>query len=327
MTDAEASTTEEGATDYRARVKGGVLSGIRKGWRSFLWMCQIIIPVSLLVALLQWTGWLYHADVVLEPVMRLINLPSEAALPIISGMTINVYAAIATMTVLPFTVSQMTLIAVFALIAHNLIVEGVIQHRSGINAAKVTLVRIGAAVVTVLVVSQFLGDTTESVAGMADLAAEASILETMREWGLSTLRLLAKVFGIVMGITILLESLTRLGWTEYLFGVSRPVMRLLGLSSRSAMLWVTAVVFGLTYGGAIIRQGVERGELTKAELEHLHVSIGINHSMVEDPALFVALGLNGFWLWVPKLIAAALVVQVFRVVEYLGAKTGTRSVQ
>ena len=92
------------------------------------------------------------------------------------------------------------------------------------------------------------------------------------------------------------------------------------------MLWVTAVIFGLMYGGAVIQDEVKRGDLTKTELEHLHVSIGINHSMVEDPALFMALGLNGFWLWIPKLVMAAVVVHIFRAVEYLWGKVrGTES--
>ena len=34
--------------------------------------------------------------------------------------------------------------------------------------------------------------------------------------------------------------------------------------------------------------------LPKEELENLHISVGINHGMVEDPAMFLVLGLNGF---------------------------------
>ena len=307
-----------GTSGYLVKLKGAFISGIQKGWGSFLWICKVIIPVSFLVMLLQWSGWLYHAEVVLKPLMGWFGLPSEAALPIISGMTINIYAAIATMTVLPFSIGQMTLIAVFVLIAHNLIMEGLIQHRSGINAARVTLVRLAAAIVTVLIVSQFLGDTSEIISGVASLTTGAPILETMGQWALDTLILLAKIFGIIMAIMIALESLMWLGWTDRLFNISRPLMKIIGLSDRAAMLWVTAVVFGLMYGGAVIQERARKGDLTKAELEHLHISIGINHSMVEDPVLFMALGINGLWLWVPKLVMAAVAVHVFRLAEYLG---------
>jgi hypothetical protein len=312
--------------DYKYTLKSALFAGFKKGWGNFVWICKIVIPVSLLVALLQWSGWLYEADAILKPLMGWLNLPSEAALPIVSGMLINLYATIAAITVVPFTAGQMTLIAIFSLIAHNLIIEGIIQHRSGINVAIITLVRISAAILTVLFVSQFIGDTSESVAGLAEITGDSTIAEALKDWALDTLILLAKVFGIIMLIMIVLESLTALGWSEYLFNFCRPLMRILGLSRRATMLWVTAVVFGLMYGGAVIQDEVRRGDLTKSELKHLHMSIGINHSMVEDPALFVALGLNGFWLWVPKLVMAAVVVHIFRVVEYLWGKIrGTRS--
>jgi len=306
--------------DYKTKLSRALFAGVKKGWDNFIWICKIIIPVSLLVALLQWTGWLYEIDVILKPIMGWLNLPSEAALPILSGLLINLYATMAAITLVPFTVGQMTLIAVFTLIAHNLIIEGIIQHRSGINVVTITLIRISAAVLTVLFVSMFIGDTSESVVGLAEITKDSPISEVLKEWSLDTLLLLAKVFGIIMLIMIVLESLTSLGWSEYLFSLSRPLMRLLGLSGQAAMLWVTAVVFGLMYGGAVIQDRVKQGDLTKTELRHLHISIGINHSMVEDPALFMALGLNGFWLWIPKLVMAAAVVHAFRIVEYLWRK-------
>ena len=99
-------------SNFQTQLKSGFLAGVKKGWRSFIWICKIIIPVSFLVTLFQWTGWLNQLDAMLNPLMNLINLPPEAALPIISGMLINLYAAIAVMTALHFTLEQMTLIAV-----------------------------------------------------------------------------------------------------------------------------------------------------------------------------------------------------------------------
>lgn len=311
--------------DFRSRLKGGFWTGARKGWGSFVWMCKIIVPISFLVTLIQWSGWLYQADFLFNPLMGLINLPGEAALPIISGMVINVYAVIATMAVLSFTVEQMTLIAVFSLIAHNLIAEGIIQFKSGINITKITLVRISVAILTVLIISQFLGDTTQSITVPAALTVHTPFFEVLKGWAVDMMGLLIKIFVIIMTVMVTLESLRWLGWIEYLLNFSKPFMRILGLSNRAAMLWVTAVVFGLMYGGAVIFEEAKRGDLTKAELEHLHISIGVNHSMVEDPALFLVLGLNGFWLWVPKLVMAIITVQFFRAVKYLMKRASPRS--
>jgi len=274
--------------------------------------------------LLQWSGWLHHAEVVLQPLIGWLGLPSEAALPIISGMVINIYAAIATMTVIPFSTAQMTLIAVFVLIAHNLFMEGIIQHRSGMNGIRITLVRIASAVVTVVVISFFLGDTSQSVSGMDTIPAGGPFLPALGQWALNTGLLLARIFGIIMAVMVVLEGMTELGWTDKLYAVSRPLMRLIGLSDRTTILWVTAVVFGLMYGAAVIQERAKQEDLTKAELEHLHISVGINHSMVEDPVLFMALGINGFWLWVPKLVMAAVAVYVFRAAGYFTRRYGLK---
>jgi hypothetical protein len=55
-------------------------------------------------------------------------------------------------------------------------------------------------------------------------------------------------------------------------------------------------------------------------LENLHISIGINHSLVEDPALFLSLGLAPFWLWVPRILAAMIVVHSHRFLFEKGRK-------
>jgi hypothetical protein len=53
-------------------------------------------------------------------------------------------------------------------------------------------------------------------------------------------------------------------------------------------------------------EDVKAGHLSKEEVEVLDLSIGINHAMVEDPSLFLSLGLSPFWLWIPRLIVAIL---------------------
>lgn len=307
-------------SNFRIQLKSSFLAGVKRGWSSFVWICKITIPVSFLVALLQWTGWLNQLDFLLHPLTSLINLPPEAALPIISGMLINPYAVIAIITVLPFTVEQMTLIAIFSMIAHSLIMEGIIQHKSGINIIKATLFRITAAILTVLTVSQFLGDTSQSVIMPADLTVHTPFLEALKIWTVGMIGLLAKIFGIIMVIMIILESLKSLGWIEYSLKFFSPLMRILGLSERTAMMWVAAITFGLVYGGAVILEEAKKGTLTKEELEHFHIFIGINHAMVEDPALFAVLGLNLFWLWVPRFMMAILAVQTYQAIKRIRSK-------
>jgi len=76
-------------------------------------------------------------------------------------------------------------------------------------------------------------------------------------------------------------------------------------------LWLTAVIFGLSYGAAVIVSETKGSSFNREELENLHLSIGINHAIIEDPGLFMSLGLNPFWLWVPRFLAAIVAVHLF----------------
>jgi len=304
-------------SDFRSQAKGAVIAGAKKAGSSFVWICKIIIPVSLLVTLLQWTGWLNYLDFLFNPLMSLLNLPPEAALPIISGMLISGYASLAIIATLPFTLGQMTLIAIFTLIAHDFFIEGAIQHKSGFNAIKATLVRISAAILTVLIVSLFFGDTSASVTIPSSLSVSAPFLETLSRWAIDLIYLLLKIGGIILAIMVLQEFLRSSGWLGYILRFFRPLIRILGLSERTTMMWLIANIFGLFYGGAVIVEEARKGALTREELERLHISIGINHSMIEDPLLFSLLGLNLLWLWLPRLIMAILVVWSYRALKYL----------
>jgi hypothetical protein len=68
--------------------------------------------------------------------------------------------------------------------------------------------------------------------------------------------------------------------------------------------------FGLVHSAAVIFEEVKEGNLTKEELEELHLSVAIPHSVIEEPAIFLTMGLSAFWLWVPRLIMAILVVRL-----------------
>jgi hypothetical protein len=292
-------------TDTREKLKEGLRNGLNRGWSAFLWMMKIILPVSFLTAVLAWTGWLGSVDFLLAPLMGFLGLPAVAALPILIGGLTGIYGGIAAMAVLPFTVAEMTLLANFLLISHNLIQEGVIQARSGLNPIKATLFRILASVVTVYAMTFFIQTDPSAAVQAGALGASTQAFRLMvADWGISMLNLSVKVFFIIMAILTLLEIAKSMGWVMPLVKVLSPFLRILGLSEKVGILWMTAVVFGLTYGGALIVEEARQGHISKGELEELQLSIGINHSMVEDPFLFLTFGISALWLWVPRLITA-----------------------
>jgi len=306
-------------------LKLGFLQGLHKGTHGFLWICRILVPVSFAVALLDWTGWLYALDPVFQPVMGLINLPPQAALPILLAIFSSFYAALGMIVVIPFSTEQIMLLAVFITIAHMLVVEGLIQHKSGISLVKIDAIRLVTAGLTVFVVSQFFPGTETPVVMPEALGAHATLLDALMGWTLSTLRLLLKILIIIMAVMIVLETLKVLGWNERIAAFFRPFMALIGLSPNVTTMWVAGAFFGLIYGSAVIMEEAASGRVAGDELERLHISLGINHSMVEDPALFLALGISVFWTLVPRFLAAAIAVHLYRLVGAARSRFGPRA--
>lgn len=289
---------------------------MQRGWRSFLWMMKIIIPISLATTLLAWTQWLHYLDKLLKPVMAFINLPVTAAVPLIMGMLTGIYGGIAAMVVLPLTQQQMTLIGIFILTAHNLVQEGVIQGKSGINPVKATLCRIGVAVLTLTILTPWfpLSHQTiaESVATVATSASQPPLVAVLQAWVTNITWLTIKAFAIIISLLTALEMLKYSGLMRYVVALFSPFLIIMGLDRKLAFLWITAVFFGLSYGGSIIMEESRAGNLSQEELETLHLSIGINHSLIEDTLLLVALGLSAFWLYVPRLLMAIVIVHLVK---------------
>lgn len=308
-------------TEFTTKIKRSLVGGGRKGWDGFLWLLKILVPISLLTVLLQQSGAIQALNFLLEPAMGLLSLPPSAALPIITGALAGIYGGIAAMAMLPFTSDQMTLIAIFMLIAHNLIQEGVIQARSGMSGFKAVVSRLVTAGFTVMAVAWLLDvDPALSTAAAAPVAV-SSFAGTLLNWAIATLELSVKMLLIIVVVMIVMEAMQTFNLVPVVVRIFSPVLWLMGLNRRVGLLWLTAVLFGITYGGAVIVQEARRGGFSREEIESLHLSIGVNHSMIEDPALFLSFGLHPFWMWIPRLVAAVLIVHVARL-GFKMVKTG-----
>jgi len=224
------------------------------------------------------------------------------------------------MAALPFTPGQMTLMAIFMLISHNLFQESIIQGRSGLHGWTATLVRLGASVFTVILTAPFLDMAPNGLpSAIAVQATDQNLLAMLQVWCGQIFLLSCKIFIIIMTLMVLLELMKAYDLIRYLSIVMHPLMRLMGLDRQAGFLWLTAAVFGLSYGGAIIVEEVNSGQLSGDTLKRLHLSIGINHSVVEDPVLFMSLGIGPFWLWIPRLITAMLFVWGYMLIVKLSS--------
>jgi hypothetical protein len=134
----------------------------------------------------------------------------------------------------------------------------------------------------------------------------------LQGWLWDTGILCLKIFAIITAMMVMMELMRAARVIPLLARLLRPVLWLMGLSRRVGILWLTAAVFGLTYGAAVIVEEARAETFEKDEIEGLQLSIGINHALIEDGAIFMALGIPAIWLWGPRLVAALVVVHLYR---------------
>lgn len=292
-----------------------IKTGLSKGWQAYVWLMKIIVPISFLTMLLLYSDWMGKLDVVLTPVMGLLHLPAMAALPLLVGVIANVYGGLAIMAVLPLSQVELTLLAIFLMISHNLVQEGIIQARSGVHPLKIILIRLTASVLTVICVAPLLGagvDLSGQSAAVASSSATAAgtLGQTVGQWMFDTLSLALKLLIILLLLMTLIEFIKVFALAQKIQNGLAPLLKIMGLRPQVGLLWLVGVLFGVAFGAAVIREEFERGYLAAEDMERLHVSIGINHSMIEDPIIFMLLGLQLFWLVVPRLVASMAAVHV-----------------
>jgi hypothetical protein len=305
-------TPEPGpAGSVPARVRRSVETGVQKGWAGLIWLLKILVPVSFFTALLVHFQLLSYINFLLEPLMSLIHLPASAAVVLVVGLFTGIYGTVAALSVMPFAMDHMILIAVFTLISHNLIQEGLVQARSGIGFFTASAFRLVMAFVVTFACGSIMGEGPE-VSGMAGVKASdvGPFLPMLGTWALDTVKLCVEVFCIIMFIMIALELAKTFYLIERVTRAATPLVRFMGLDRSCTMLWMTAAIFGLAYGSAVIMEETRTQPFEKSALTRLHLSIGVNHAMVEDPVLFLPLGLPVLWLWLPRLAAAFIVAWI-----------------
>ena len=304
------------AEAFFPKFKSGVYQGLIKGWKGFVWLLKILIPISFATALLVHFGIIYKLDFLLTPVMTWLSLPASAALVLIIGLFTGIYGTVAALSVMPFSIDQMTLMAIFTLIAHNIIQESIVQGNSGMNAVFAAFYRIITAFLVTFICARLMGVTPSAAetGAVSGLVREAKpFMQMFQSWGWGTLKLAAQIFCIIMPLMVTMELAKRFHIITFITRITSPLLSVMGLSRSTGMLWLTATIFGLAYGAAVMVEETKSNEYKKEDLTRLHLSIGINHSMVEDPALFLPLGLPIFWLWIPRLVAAVMVTWLYSV--------------
>jgi hypothetical protein len=295
------------------RLTRAVRDGAARGLRTGAWLVALMVPISFIVAAMRHAGLLESLARVLTPVMGWLALPPEAALPLIAGGLVSCYTGIAAMAALTLTARQVTILALMILISHNLPVELGVQQRAGSSWPRLLALRIGCSLVGGLVLGRVLPEGGgHSVAATATAAAPSDVWGALGAWARDAAWLSSKVVVLVTLLMIVQRVIRELGVDVRLSRVLGAPLALLGLSRRTALLWVVANILGLAYGAGVLIEETRSGSLSRDESERLNRSVAVCHSLLEDTLLFVAVGAWAFWITIPRLVLAGGAVWGYR---------------
>jgi len=279
-----------------------------KAIKTSLWFLKITIPISFVVTILYHFGILAQISEVLSPVFRLVGLKGEAALVYITSIFLNVYSAIAVITSLNFTIREMTILAIMSLIAHNLIIETAVQKKTGSKVWHIVSLRIITSIVAAALLNYLLPIDMGQYSLGVHTVANPSLKEVVVTWAISALKLSIKIVVLISLLMILQKLLFEFKITEVLSKIFSPLLIAMGLPASTTLMWLAANLLGLAYGSAVMIDEVESGRISKKEADLLNFHIAISHSNLEDLILFAAIGVSAWWLLLPRLAIAMVVV-------------------
>lgn len=127
--------------------------GTKNGFNTVIDLGKVIIPVYFIVTILKYTQVLNYIATWFEPIMKAFGLPGEAAVVLVLGNVLNIYAAIGAISSITLTGKQITIIAVMLSFSHTLPVETAVSKKVGVSVAVVLVIRIGLAIISGLILN------------------------------------------------------------------------------------------------------------------------------------------------------------------------------
>ena len=301
------------------------MSILRNALKTALWIIRIIVPVSFVVTLLDFYGVIEWISIYTAPLFRLIGLQGNAAVVYFSSLFLPLYAPIAIIATLPLSLREITILALMCLITHNLPIECAVQRRSGTPFWQTLVIRLTFSILGGILLNLILPDTlalspyfrgTSGAEGV--LNPQFSTLNSqLLNWLNNTASLCIKIILIITALMYGQFLLKRYGIINKIARPLAPLMRLCGLQPNSAFLWLVAQIVGLTYGAGIMAQEIEESGADREELHRINLHISVNHSLIEDTAIFCMLGVAWYFLVIPRLIFAIIIVQTYNFIKKL----------
>ena len=289
-------------------VKKGLLSGLNTTWT----LGKVIFPVTLIVTVLQYTPVLPWIIDLIAPLMNLIGLPGDAAIPLVLGNFLNLYAAIAGILTLDLTVKEVFIIAVMLSFSHNLFIESGVAMKTGVKLWVILTVRIGLALMSAVIINLVWQGGGEMAQGFVvqeatEIVGAGAILLhgiTRAFIGIGQLAL------IVIPLMVVVQIMKDLKWLEAFSQALAPFMRVLGMKTNTSMPFVAGLTLGLAYGAGVMIQAAKEDNVSKKDMTLAFIFLVACHAVIEDTLIFIPLGIPVLPLLLIRLVTAIVLTMI-----------------
>jgi hypothetical protein len=290
-------------------LKRGFLVGLKTTWT----LGKVIFPITLIVTMIQYTPMLDWIIRLLTPLMGWLGLPGNAAIPLVLGNFLNLYAAIGAILTMDFTVKEVFIMAVMLSFSHNLLIESGVAVKVGVKIWVPFAVRLGLAVISAVLINLlwqggsepaqygFISPTQEEVSGWMNI-----FLKGIETAALGILQLAVIVIPLMIGIQILKD----IHWLEKFSKWMSPATRALGMKENTSTTMAAGLLFGLAYGAGVMIQAVKEDNVSHKDVTLAFIFLVACHAVVEDTLIFVPLGIPVLPLLLIRLIIAILLTSV-----------------
>ena len=247
---------------------------------------KLIVPIYIIADVLFYYEVLQKISFIFTPLTAILDLPPEAALSIISGMLLNLYAAIAFAAPIDLDSRQWTILAVFLGICHALLVETAIMRQLSIPKSFSIILRFGVGlfvgwITTLLPKSFFQGTINTEEVSTISLKHYDSLRELLQN---SVYEAFILTVEVIILITIIIFIMDYIKALPFIDRYSKKV--------NSAFSLGTGVILGITYGAGILISEYKNSSLSTKEIWFVGTFLMICHAIIEDTLLFVIFGAN-----------------------------------
>jgi len=240
---------------------------------------KLVIPIYILADILYFYNTLSYISFLVEPFTSILGLPPETSLAIISGMFLNLYAAVAFAAPLDLDPKQWSILAIYLGVCHSLIVESMIIKKLGISNIYSYMLRfvggIFIAYSATFIPKEYFNSTIvseifqkENYTTLYDL-----LINSIYNATLLTIK-------IIILITILIFIIDYIKNMKFIKNSQKNINKSFSI--------IVGIFLGITYGAGILLS--EANSLKKSELFYIATFLMICHAIIEDTLLFVIFG-------------------------------------